>query len=538
MLFKKGKLEQNIGKTKVVDYRGYKIFFEGLFFVFGCKQGEESIKKWIDVFIEKRTFPFENMYGNFFVLIENLASSECYAFSDNSGLYKAYYNEECISTSFLELIDNVNFSENDLNHDAIVEFLHFGFSYFDRTFLNSVNELDARNYYHYKDGQLTNCSKGITEIYETTGGVVSLDEYFEALTYAVSDSKVSLDLTGGFDSRLILSYFYKFKSSFETAISGIKGNKDIKIAEHLSSIVNKNFYPTYHTASDLDYENMYSIFKHTDGQMDILDFHRNNQFFNDRKSRDIDLSISGAGGELYKDFWWLQDFPRYNKKAANLDKLYDLRIGGKSFPHSILGEKLIDKSQKLKSKTLSELSELVLETNTQTYDNIYFEYKMKTNAGNYISSSNNYIMAYAPLLEKNIVRLGYQLERKERFFNFFHKKIITNNARAISGVRTTEYISCSSKPLNVLLDVFFYAFDKFIRATKVIVRKFFNVVTFQESPTNQDVVLKVKSTDGFKENVEFLKSKGILNPTIEMSSIPNNMVGRIITLSYFYKSIK
>ncbi len=114
---------------------------------------------------------------------------------------------------------------------------------------------------------------------------------------------------------VLLDYF---GLEFETAVVGISGNRDIEIAKEVASILKHDIYITYHSIDDLG-KDLYELFAMCEGLCNILKCHTQQIQNRYRLHRGVSLKLSGEGGELYKDFWWLQDFPFYRKKRANLD---------------------------------------------------------------------------------------------------------------------------------------------------------------------------------------------------------------------------
>lgn len=527
----------NDTKAKKIVFDNFEVYFKGIIFVSGRKAGHESIERIIDFFIGNKRIDFPSIFGNYFVLIIDKRDSKKYFFTDNSGIFKSYIYKDSIFTSFLEIVDyHKEIGLNDLNYSSVVEFLHFGFTYFENTLIESVKRVSGDVYYTFENDKIEKKSKGLTPI--SNSPKVDINKFFSDFVYAVSDKRISLDLTGGFDSRLILSYFIKNNADFELALSGIPGNSDITIASKISGIIQKSFYPTIHSIVGTGEDDLASIFDITDSQIDILDYHRNNQLNKDRLSRGVDLHISGVGGELYKDFWWLQDFPFYNSKKINIEKLYDLRIESSSFPNYILGESVKSISTETRKSNLAKLKEYVLDSNTKTYDNIYYNYKMKTNAGVYISVANNYFISYAPLLEFELVKVGFNLPRCLRFYNNFHRKVITANNPKLAKTRTTEGISSSSNWAIKFLDLFYYAIDKTKRLLKQILRKVFNKTYLQETPTNSDIYNIIRSNQFLEKSIQYLKEIKVLDKNVSADIIPNFLIGRILTLGFLLQRIK
>jgi len=317
------------------------------------------------------------------------------------------------------------------------------------------------------------------------------------------------------------------------------GNMDIRIAQKISDILGKKLYITYHSMDNVNDEEWLDLFNVTDAQTDILAYHRNYQFNKERVLRDIEMRISGVGGELYKDFWWLQDFPFYNKKKSNINRLYDLRIESVVFPHDITGERIKPHSLQFRADVLKRLQEFRSATNSQTYDNIYYSYKMRTNAGTHLSiPGNHHFDCYAPLLERDIVKIGFGLKRRLRFFNNFHRQILTNHCPEAAKIKTTENISCSSETANMLVDIPSYALNKYQRLFKQILRKVTKKTYLQQSPNNTAIYDTVRRSDIFKSQDSILKSYQILAKDLDLSRVSDTMLGRFLTVGMFLERLK
>lgn len=535
MIIQKGKIISNKGaKINCFNYGDYTIYYKGLIFVSGYKCGNESIECILDNF---ENINYENIFGNFFIYIINNKINKQYCFIDNSGMFKVYRYKDCISTSFLELIeyfDEINI--DNLDFDSVTEFLHFGFTYFDNTLIRDIKRIDSNDIVIFEKERLILESKGLNNINSPSN--ITIEKFFSDLIYAIKDNKISIDLTGGFDSRLITSFFHKENADFELAISGKTNSKDIKIGKKISSKINKNYYITFHSVENISEELFSDIFELSDSQIDIVDYHRINQLSIDRQLRNIDIHLNGAGGELYKDFWWLQDFPFYNRPTTNLKKLYKLRIESTRFPHSILGKKLKQKSLSFETNTINKLNSLVLETNTKSYDNIQFNYKMKTNAGVYNTIANNLFISYSPLLELQLARLCFNLKRLNRFFYFFHKRIITKNDPILAKMQTTEGITASTNLLYILSDTFFYSYNILKRISKVILRKIFNKTFFLENPTDSSIYDSLRKDAFFHKNVKLLMKYNILEKNVKYYEIPNKLIGKILTIGFFIERLE
>lgn len=130
----------------------------------------------------------------------------------------------------MELLDDSDTSF-ELNKEALVEFLHFGFVHFEHTLCQGVTKLEGQFIYSFSsEGIIEKMNKGISRISEGSG--MDPNIFFKHLRNSIKDDRVSLDLTGGTDSRLIVAALCSHKADYELAISGVPGNRDINRAEN------------------------------------------------------------------------------------------------------------------------------------------------------------------------------------------------------------------------------------------------------------------------------------------------------------------
>ncbi len=538
MLIKNGKLIKSDKNLKTVVYDIFEVNYNGFIYTNNSQNEENSIKEILFHLKKNKPIDFNIIKGIFLLYIKNKINGDTYVFTDNSGMYKSYIYENVISSSFLELVDYLNIAISDLDYKSINEFLHLGFVHSNNTFIHSIKKINFSEVIEWKNAEKNIFHKNLIKI-EDDNIEISFEDHFDNFSNVLKQKNISIDLTGGIDSRLICALLDYRNLDFEVAISGVKGNQDIEIAKKVSSLLNKKFYVTYHSTNNLSDSKIYEIFNITDAQIDVLNYHRNIQFNDDKKSRGVNFQISGMAGELYKDYWWLQDFPLYRKRKSNIEKLYILRIESISFPHEIMGRKVYDHSIKFKNKSIDNLKHYNMDYNTQTYDKIYYYFKMQTVGSTYLTiPTNNYAISYAPLMEKEIVRIGYNLDRFNRFYSNFHREQITRVNHEISQIITTEGMSCSNYLTAKLNDLPKYLINKQKRLVKQIFRKIRQKTYFQENPTNYKIFGIVKKMDLINKQESTLKHFGILNEGVRLENLKSEHIGRFLTVGIFINNLK
>lgn len=494
--------------------------------------GKESIKTFIK---ELQTRNIRDacslLKGIFFISIEEKASGDLYAFIDNSGLYQAFYTSNSISTSFLDIVKNENYRVQHLDADAVVEFLYFGTLFFNKTFFKPISRIHRDKILHlsFQDKKINILQKNIPAINEFYGNAAeSFHDIFAGIAESLSNLNISIDLTGGTDTRLIALILDYHGLQFETAVSGGSCNYiDVFMSEKVAKAIRHPWYSTIHTIDSLE-EDIPELFNATEGLYDILHYHRLFQLQKARLERGIDTIISGVGGEFFKDFWWLQDFPFYSRSSANIERLVDMRIMSFEPMLSVFTDKYSEHSKVLRNKMIQELSQYLLDTNTKTYDNICFNFRMREEAGRELTNYSPYVKAYAPFLDLDIARIGFNLPRKQRIFNLFLRKEFTNLNPLIAKIPTTEGgISASSDPMMIMQDIPKYVVEKMDRLLIKLNLKERKSFIKLNHPNFYQHVRKMKV---MRESLSMLKDVKIINHRIDLENIEDRCLGMILSL--------
>lgn len=530
----------NIIKNKLNNFfenEFYKFYWSGVIFIDDTVYGIESLKK-LSKLIQTESIvkAISHLKGIFFLHIISKEDDVSYSMIDNNGIYRAYYSENIISTSFLDLIAELKVSSQEINKESLVEFLHLGFNSKENTLINSIKCFKGETLIITKNKQFQYYKKEIKRINEPLEDFSTM-EYLSKMAKTFRGKKLGIDLTGGIDSRLLVTIFDYYNLDYELYISGMKGNKDIEIAQTIANILHKKLNITYHEVDNIE-EQLSDLIDRCDGVCDIIANHRLYLHNLSKRRNGIDITISGAGGELYKDFWWLQDFPFYNRRKANINKLYNYRIAPIKHQVHFLKNGYFEKSMQLKKNTILYLNTFRIGTNTNTYDNIYYNYKMKYASSNFIKTNNSLVDCYAPLLEMDFVRYGYHLPNKTRFFNFFHRNLISNLNINLAKVQTTESkMSVSNESNYILRDIIRFSINRIKRVSKKIIQKVLSKTVFHESPNNPQIYSKIRQIIDESGTLNILKTHGIIKENISIDDINNNYLGKLIVIADIYRRL-
>ena len=242
--------------------------------------------------------------------------------------------------------------------------------------------------------------------------------------------------------------------------------------------------------------------------------------------------VTGAGGELFKDFWWLQDLPFYNSKSVKFRRLYDLRIRPISLPANYLTGEVAAAYTDLRERTIDSFSRLRAATNTESYDNVYFFYKMSEFSGRFATSNiNSHVGVVSPFLDYDNFLFGASLPRSRRFANLFHRQMLTERCSHLADLITTEGVTASIGTWSMFSDLLGYTVNRSQRLLKKIGERAFRRRWLRlPDPNSPDMVTRIRQTRSFQSAVRDLKDAGIINADLPTQAIRDVHVGRILTL--------
>ena len=152
-----------------------------------------------------------------------------------------------------------------------------------------------------------------------------LDAYAADLERSLAGKALSIDLTGGFDSRLVACLLRARGLGQEAAMTGEPASIDAALATNVANILDLPMHVQRQNIDHLDDE-LTMLSADTDGLVDVAKMHRDWQAAHARLERGITVLAHGGGGELLKDFYFHHEFPFYGRRPVSLERLYDLRI--------------------------------------------------------------------------------------------------------------------------------------------------------------------------------------------------------------------
>lgn len=513
------------------------IYWSGFLYADGRSSGIDSVQRFAEALANGLLEALNCLKGVYMVVVADKVSGDTYAFVDSSGLFHAFYSSRGVSSSFLKLVAEHGAHSPELSPEALVQFFHFGYVPFGGTFFREINRLDGDQIVCISPaGAVSLMSKNCKAL----GPEPARDFATQLMSFAssVTAESVSIDLTGGIDSRLLAVILEYFGLPFELAVSGSDDDQDVAIAREVATILNRPLHVTHHESGDFE-GSLPTLFEACDGLFNLANGHGPLQNQRERRARGATLMITGSGGELFKDFWWWQDFPFYRQRTSHLKRLYSTRIVPVEPRHDYLAQPYANVSRHLRNGYLQRLTRYVAEDNTHTYDSIYYFVKMPDMIGRLMSNHAWLLHCYAPYLEPEIARVGYRLPRSTRFFNSFHREMTTRYGPTAARVRTTEGgISVSSERGAVAVDLGKYAVNRVSRLARKFGQKIFSQHVLERGPTNPTFARDLQQYAATRKGFERLKDAGILRPDLVFTDLRPPYCGNVLSLGMLLEWIE
>lgn len=399
----------------------------------------------------------EALRGNYFLVFYDKINRSAFSFIDGSGLFTAYHGCGIVSRNFIELFEKAELSIDDLDSQAMMEFLQLGHLCRSRSLSKRIRKIRF-------DEILVSGENGVKTIRKPALRLTDTQKYkdlfsaSEALANSLKNSNVSIDLTGGYDSRLMACLLKHHGNKFETALSGYVGHIDQVIGCQVAQALDVPYnFTEYRPESIVDV--LDDLMKRSDGTCGYLEVcHRLVKFGSDRQSRGVDVTLKGQGGEMYKDFFWTQDFPFYNSRKTNISRLDRMRIEMELLSPKILQPYYFSEFQKARLTRQADLENYVCDVNTQSYDNVYFRERIQSwNSRTITSSQSASIPSHSPLCEVELAQIGFNQMRRKRFYSRMHREYISKVNSDAAAIVTTDGTTARSDWKGMSIDAFGYS---------------------------------------------------------------------------------
>ena len=501
-------------------------YIDGFIFSYWKKAGAETVEWLYNWFIEKKDIPFNYLAGAYSCIIKT--EEKIVAFSDNSNLHCVYYTDNYISNSFLSLLEYELKTGRKCNFDidSLCEYLTIGNVFFGKTFFSDIYILDSSASIVIEEGVIRKVPKGIGDI-DNKSTLLSISEFFDRFAYSVSGYNICQALTGGYDSRMIYACLSSRISDHPTISSNTDSLNDVKYAKEVAEVNDSKLEIVKIPKPEFHENIVEDILQAIDGIEPLdIDTYIRLSTYKKALSTQYDLLITGDGGVLHKDWEWTQDLPFYRRKRSNPKKFYHQRLCYIDYRVQ-LGNAVVTSYNQQEERFVSELTKLIKDLNTQSYDSWYYQVSGNRRL-NYNHSLDNEIIMYAPLLELDLVRYSYALPRHKRFFYNSIRDTITKENIKIARIKTNYGTTASSEKIFIIRDAFFQIGEYCRKAYRLIGRKLLHKNVLVDSFSGWTLEEEIRRSEIAFLAIKYAKDEKLINERCEVDSISYELLNRII----------
>jgi len=417
-----------------------------------------------------------------------------------------------------------------LDYTGVMEFIFTGKHFEDRTLFQNIKKLNPASIYEFCP-QKNKIIQYWDMHYGKRDHRLSQNDKIELLKYEMGKidrginsiySNPYIDLTGGWDSRVNILSLNTCISNIVSTTSGFKTDNDVVIAKQIARILGlkHNQSTPYLSSSTFSQENYIDLLEKsifmTDGCMSAPLYAHTLNTQKANREMGCDVTINGSGGELYRQYWWepsyfiYSDFKKLNFSITGKTKFFNdyqlakrvitqnsfSSIFNKSFPVDIYNH-MYNLFKKL-NKPYGEIC------NIDQISNVYLNYRMKNWLAGYYSATLRMNDCLSPLLMKGPLNVSMELSFKDKFFNSFLRKYITDRNYTVSNLNLETHaptLPISCKNINRFVPAVSLTFSKTI---KKIIEK----TGFVSLPHSRKQIKK--STEN--PNLEIIRSAHLLRP--------------------------
>lgn len=515
-------------KYKAFYRDGLICYFSGFLYCSKKREGDESMDILLNQYLNSGLINFREFYGAYHIILVDLTKKTMLFFADNAGNCCFYYskNKLIISDSFLELSGIIG--NKTPNYDAITEFIHFNCIYSDSTLCNEILRTDSLKYYTFNQLDLDGKEKELN-IWDSKLKYKSLHEFMGDLLYASDGKKIVDIITGGTDSRTVLSHLFSFGVDYDLAISGSEEMIDVKIAQKIATKLGKDIHVSDEGVDDIDEDWLRKLFLRTDGVYGTFSRYRLHKKNTMLEQFGYQLELGGVAGELYKNSFLNQDFPFYNTRGINKNRFYKLKINPLRFDFKYFTETIKKSCLLMEERVLDNIFDNLDGRKSKRYfraGSRIIRYRMTTLS----NSSNLSVPSMSPFIEIDNIKLTYDKNPWKLELNKWQRKEVSNYCPNIADIETDRGLTLKNNRVQIFKEIILtYAF-----LINVGLKRTFFIGNNKKEEKRLDIFIKGRERIQFNMAMDKCKELNIINKNCNTNEISDILADRLMTIGLVF----
>jgi hypothetical protein len=477
--------------------------------------------------IENGCVDFEKIYGFYKVVITDRKKDIQFFWGDNSGSQRFYINEEKteVSDSFLYLIRGIG--SDKLNMQGVSQLFAYGTIVDGTTIVNGIIKTDSEFYYEVYNGKIICYSKGLKHFCEKYVQH-NLFDYVSAECSLHVEKKVSARITGGNDSRTVLSSALRGGYRPTLIITGHLNNPDIPISKKIAKTAGLDLV----ILDSYIYENEWlkESYEFFDGGYDPVQGYRQ-MLIVKRLASEADLLLGGVGGEFYKNDYYKAIRYRLLFRKASVDEAIKRVFPHQAENYNWLGSKVRKQAETLTDRLSMLFSErLQMERDNLSLFNHAGYYRIRSSFSDITSSLCREIIQADPLVDPRMIRSIADYHPLKLSMSMWQRTQVHRDYPAFSDIETDKGYSMTVDNAKLL--------GERIKKGLFWMSRFLNRVREKLGLKWNDNILKywdedyltARDTDEWRYSFEICKKHGIIDMSAQEADIPLRFTGYIILM--------
>lgn len=497
------------------------LIVEGLFLYGPYPAGIGSAQAfWRDYVSNKPVF--DQCIGSYRVRVIREDGSELY-FGDNAGVLSWYLDTE--QGMVLNRLSDVPRERRKPDTRSIAQFLWFGCIYGMGTPFHGIERSDPENCYLLQNGQFQVISKKLTPLEELSQDPDALEHYVRRVLKGMEGQEtIGCTITGGTDSRAVLSHLVAAGIRPTLCITGTNDHVDVRIGRQIAQILGLDIHVVSGDPSE-DFSWLKRSLQESDGRSGACGIYRLLHQFEVLEEKGITLQFGGGAGELYKNSFINQDFPFYSGNP-DWERFLKFKVITYDFPRSLCGSNLLPAVEEIPQF----LAKLVQRHSGKTKASAYLSagYRILQARGSAAAMmENQYVTTCNPLLERCVAAPMFRTKPGKLEMQAYQRRQVAQYCPQIQNVPTDRNLTCNPTRqgrewLKSMLYLVNVALCRIVHrgvASGRIDTSFFQGLQSAE----------------YLEAVAQCKTLGILSPQVEPDAIPQSIADRVMTIGWLFR---
>jgi len=428
-------------------------------FIYKQAYGDAALTELYKDFVNDQ-FKHLECTGHYNLIIKK--QKKLYLYNDILGAWKIYQSTNGVISSSLYMLLELQ-KDLSLNQQGVYEYVLNGCTFGQKTIAEQITSLAAEHYHVITAEEIKSIaieqrlvqqpdlqSKGMAEL---------VDDYSKRLEIlfkkyqTIPTTAFRSAISGGFDSRLILSCFLKVKQHPELYVYGKPSDKDVVVAIDVADKagLKLDYIDKSQLKNNLNIENFVEIVERNLFMYDGLSYdgildNGNDYFDRLNRSKNNKILVNGSVGEIFRHFYYLPNKPiSINNFIKSFHSRFDPSTMMIAFNFKAYSDKLADEIKKTLKITHTTLTRAEVEKLYPLLRARYWSAKDMVN-------NHRFGLSLYPFFEQCLINGTSTIDFKTKCYGQFEAKLINKLSPKLAACNSDYGFPFNTKiPINYKL---------------------------------------------------------------------------------------